>query len=258
MVSDLFGVSGRAMIEALIAGERSPQALAGLARGRMNAKHGRLVEAFTGQFEDHHGFLCQTLLDLIDHLTAQADRLTARITTAIESLPGPDGTPGSGPSLVERLDAVPGIGPTAAQILLAELGPDMRVFPTADHLAAWAKLTPRTVESSRTNVSRPTGKGNPWLKGALGEIALAASHTDSFLGARYKRLVKRRGRHKALVAVARSILIIVWHLANDPDALYNDLGIDYHQRLIDPARRTRDLVRQLKALGHDVTLAPTA
>ncbi|MEU5002042.1 IS110 family transposase [Streptomyces sp. NPDC021622] len=258
VVTDLFGVSGRSMLEALIAGERNPRTLAGLARGRMNAKHARLVEAFTGQFEDHHGFLCRTLLETIDHLTAQTDRLAKRITDAIAELPGPDGEPGPGPSLVERLDAIPGIGPTAAQILLAELGPDMRVFPTADHLASWAKLTPRTVQSGGTSISRPTGKGNPWLKGALGEIALAASHSDSFLGARYKRLVKRRGRPKALVAIARSILVVVWHLANDPDAVYNDLGVDYHQRLIDPARRTRDLVRQLKALGHDVTLAPAA
>ncbi|KOU54031.1 IS110 family transposase [Streptomyces sp. WM6378] len=258
VVTDIFGVSGRAMLEALIAGERNPRTLAELSRGRMNAKRPRLIEAFTGGFEDHHGFLCRTLLDTVDHLTAQVDRLTERITAAIEGLPGPDGEPGLGPSLVQRLDAIPGIGPTAAQILLAELGPDMRVFPTADHLAAWAKLTPRTVQSGASNASRPTGKGNPWLKGALGEIALAASHSDSFLGARYKRLVKRRGKPKALVAVARSILVIVWHLTNDPDAVYTDLGADYHQRLIDPARRTRDLVRQLKALGHDVTLAPTA
>ncbi|MGW4983126.1 transposase [Streptomyces mirabilis] len=172
--------------------------------------------------------------------------------------PGPEEHTRPGPSLVERLDAIPGVGPTTAHILLAELGPDMAVFPTADHLASWAKLTPRTTQSGTKRGSSPTGRGNPWLKSALGEAASAAARTDTYLGARYRRIVKRRGRKKAPVAVARSILIIAWHLINDPDTTFHDLGSDYHQRLIDPKRRTRDLVRQLNALGHDVTLAPAS
>jgi transposase len=259
VITDIFGVSGRAMLAALIAGERSPRALADLARGNLVRKKTALVEALTGQFDDHHGFLCQTLLDSIDHLTAQIDRLTARITSAIGDLPGPaDSACQPGALLVARLDAIPGVGPGTAQVLLAELGCDMSVFPTADHLAAWAKLAPRTIQSGGKNTAGPTGKGNPWLKGALGEAALSASRSNTFLGARYKRIVKRRGRRRALVAVARSILVIVWHLINDPDTDFHELGSDYHQRLVDPGRRTRDLVRQLKALGHDVTLTPAA
>ncbi|MFE0063272.1 IS110 family transposase [Streptomyces sp. NPDC059003] len=259
VISDVFGVSGRAMLAAPIAGERSPRALADLARGTMVAKKAALTEALTGQFDTHHGFLCQTLLDSIDHLTAQIGKLTAQITAVVGELPGPeDDTSRPGPSLVTRLTAIPGVGPGTAQVLLAEVGPDMRVSPTADHLAAWARLTPRTVQSGPKNSAGPTGRGNPWLKGALGEAALAASRSDTFLGARYKRIVKRRGRRRALVAVARSILVIVWHLINDPDVEYSELDSDYHRRLIDPSRRTRDLVRQLKALGHDVTLAPAS
>ena len=156
----------------------------------------------------------------------------------------------------ERLDEIPGIGPSTAQVILAEIGLDMSVFPTAGHLVSWAKLSPRTLQSGNKNTSGPTGKGNPWLRGALGEAAISAARTDTFLGARYRRIVKRRGHMKALVAVARSILVSVWHLMNDPTARYRDLGADFHTRNLDPGRKSRDLVRQLKALGHDVTLTP--
>ena len=132
----------------------------------------------------------------------------------------------------------------------------MSVFPTPHHLVSWAKLSPRTIQSGGKSGSGPTGKGNPWLKGALGEAATAAAKTDTFLGARYRRLVKRMPHKKALVAVARSMLVIVWHLINDPEAVYQDIGSDWHQRQTDPVRKTRDLVRQLERLGHQVTLAP--
>jgi transposase len=160
--------------------------------------------------------------------------------------------------LAERLDEVPGIGLATAQVVIAELGTDMSVFPTADHLASWAKLCPRTIQSGNKNTGGKTGKGNPWLKRALGEAAMSAAKTDSFLGARYRRLVKRKGHGKALVAVARSILVIIWHLINDPTARYRDLGPDHHQRLTDPATKTRALVRQLESLGHQVALTPTS
>lgn len=250
VATDIFGVSGRAMMEAMIGGERDPRVLAQMAKGKMTAKKDALTQALTGQFEEHHAFLCRTLLDTIDHLTAQIDRLSARITNAIRDLPGPDcpdaGDDGDssrpGPGLVKRLDDIPGVGPATAQILLAELGPDMRVFPTPDHLASWARLCPRTVQSGAKQSFGRTGKGNPWLKGALGEAAMAASRTDTFLGARYRRIVKRRGHKKALVAVARSNHFIIWHLINNPETEYQELNSDHHQRLIDPARRTRDLV----------------
>ncbi|MGW0886212.1 transposase [Streptomyces sp. NPDC002671] len=129
---------------------------------------------------------------------------------------------------------------------------------TPEHLVYWAKLCPRTIQSGAKNTAGPAGQGNPWLKGALGEAANAAARTDTFLGARYRRIVKRRGHAKALVAVARSILVITWHLINEPDASYQELGSDWHQRHLNPARKTRNLVRQLQALGHQVTLEPAA
>nr|WP_040876372.1 IS110 family transposase [Embleya scabrispora] len=138
------------------------------------------------------------------------------------------------------------------------MGADTTRFPTPEHLVSWAKLCPRTIQSGAKNTAGPAGQGNPRLKGALGEAANAAARTDTFLGARYRRIVERRGHVKALVAVVRSILDIAWHLINDPGASHRELGSDRHQRHLNPARKTRDLVRRLQALGHRVTLEPTA
>ncbi len=154
--------------------------------------------------------------------------------------------------------SIPGIGPRAAQIILAEIGLDMEQFPTAGHLVSWAKLCPRTIQSGPVQRGGKTGKGNPYFKGALGEAAAAAAKTDTFLGERYRRIVKRRGKLKALVAVARSILVVVWHLLNDPDARFNDLGPDYHARHVDTERKLRNHLAQLTAMGYRVTLAPAA
>ena len=271
VISDIYGVSGRAMLEALIAGERSPKALAELAHGTIKASPSTLAEALTGQFEEHHAFMLRILLDTIDYLSVQIDKLTARITGKFAELSDlsadtedhhSDDEPGQGLLMplsdTERLDEIPGVGPATAQVILAEIGLDMSVFPTAGHLVSWAKLSPRTIQSGGKNTSGLTGKGNPWLRGALGEAAISAARTDTFLGARYRRIVKRRGHLKALVAVARSILVSVWHLLNNPHTRYRELGADFHTRNLDPQRKTRDLVRQLKALGHDVALTPAA
>jgi transposase len=260
VATDIFGVSGRAMLDAMIAGERDPRVLAEMARARMRNKKDALIEALTGNFTDHHARLIALLLKTIDHLTEQIEELSHQIEQAISELPPPDGGGGGGGGmgLIERLDEIPGIGPATAQVIIAELGIDMSVFPTADHLASWAKLCPRTIQSGAKSTGGKTGKGNPWLKRALGEAAMSAAKTDSFLGARYRRLVKRKGHGKALVAVARSMLVIIWHLINDPTARYQDLGSDHHQRLTDPAAKTRALVRQLESLGHQVALTPTA
>jgi transposase len=134
----------------------------------------------------------------------------------------------------------------------------MTRFPTPGHLVSWAKLCPRTLQSGAKNRPGKTGKGNPYLKGILGEIATAAAKTETFLGERYRRIVKRRGKLKALVAVARTILVIIWHLLADPAARYHDLGAGYHASRIDTERKTRNHVRQLEALGYTVTLAPAA
>ena len=272
VASSLDTVSVRDMLTALIAGERDPRVLANLARARMRAKHDALVEALDGRFDDHHGELARMLLDQIDHLDAQVRRLTARIGELIAAIPAAqgvnaDGTTGPAAGLGEdapvlpaviRLDEVTGIGRDAAQVIIAEVGLDITVFPTAGRLVSWAKLTPRTIQSGARHRSGPTGKGNPYLKGVLGEAAAAAARTDTFLGERYRRIVKRRGKLKALVAVARSILVIVWHLLADPTARYQDLGSGYYASRIDKDRKTRSHIRQLEALGYTVTLAPAA
>jgi transposase len=272
VASSLDAVSVRDMVEALIAGERDPRVLAGLARGKMKAKHHALVEALTGRFDDHHAELARMLLDQIDSLTGQIDRLTARIEQVIAAIPAaqgvdPDGTTGPGAGLaegapvlpaVDRLDEITGIGRNAAQVIIAEIGLDMARFPTPGHLVSWAKLTPRTIQSGAKNRSGRTGKGNPYLKGVLGEAAASAARTDTFLGERYRRIVKRRGKLKALVAVARSILVTVWHLLAEPDARYRDLGSGYYASRVDKDRKTRNHIRQLQALGYTVTLNPAA
>ena len=155
---------------------------------------------------------------------------------------------------MQRLDEITGIGVHTAQLLIAEIGLDMRQFPTPGHLASWTKISPRTIQSGTRTRPGKTGKGNRYLNGALGEAAAAAAKTDTFLGQRYRRLVKRRGKLKALVAVARSILVIVWHLLADPAARYRDLGRDFYATHINKNRRRRHLIRQLEALGYTVTL----
>ena len=272
VASSLDTKSVRDMIEALIAGERDPGVLAGLARGKMKAKRAALAEALTGRFDDHHGELARMLLDQIDALTAQIGRLTSRIEELIAAIPvarGVDAGGATGPgagegqdaavrSAIARLDEIPGVSRHTAQVILAEVGLDMSRFPTAGHLASWAKLSPRTIQSGPKSKSGRTGQGNPYLKGALGEAAAAAARTSTFLGERYRRIVKRRGKLRALVAVARSILVIAWHLLADPAARFCELGAGYYTSRIDTGRKTRNHVRQLEALGFTVTLAPAA
>lgn len=270
VASKLDTLSTRDMIEALIRGERDPQVLAELARGRMRGKRAALVEALTGRFDDHHAELARMLLDQIDALDRQVDTLTTRIEAVIAAIPAAgvatsddddlpsQATTGGELTAIERLDEIPGISRLGAQIILAEVGLDMSRFPTANHLASWAKLTPRTIQSGAKHRAGKTGKGNPYLKGLLGEAAAAAAKTNTFLGERYRRIVKRRGKLKALVAVARSILIIIWHLLADPTKRFTDLGPDHYITRIDKGRKIRNLVRQLEALGQSVTLQPAA
>jgi transposase len=265
-------MSVRDMIEALIAGQRDPQVLAGLARGRMKAKHAALIEALTGRFDNHHGELASILLAQIDGLTAQVDVLTTRIGELIPAIPAAqgvdsDGTTGPqagrGPDApvlpaIERLAEIPGISVNAAQVIIAEIGLDMTRFPTAGHLVSWAKLSPRTIQSgARTRPGR-TAKGNPYLKGVLGDAAAAAGKTSTFLGERYRRLARRRGKLKALVAIARTILVIIWHLLADRTARHDDLGDNYYATTITTDRKLRSHIRQIQALGYDVAVTPAA
>jgi transposase len=282
VLTDLLGVSGRAMIEALIAGQRSPKVLAELARGRARTRRADLERALHGRFTDHHARLARLLLGQLDELTARINQVTLLLDTAINALPTPatttdagptdradgdhgDGDHGDGPTTqagynraVARLCAVPGAGPDSVRAVLGEIGLDMSVFGTPQRLCSWAKVAPRTVQSGRKTGRGRTGKGNPYLKSAIAQIAIGAAKTDTFLGERYRRLIKRMPKAKALVALQRSILVILFHLLNDPTAEFTDLGSDFYQRRIDRARRTTHLLRQLHALGYDVQLTEAA
>src|SRR5215813_9448893 len=234
VAADIFGVSGRAMMEALIAGERDPQALAALAKGRMRVKRA----ALTGRSDEHHAELLRILLDQVDALTEKIEVLSDRIEKVIEAIPAAQPPPVAPPGphaasddraplpAVERLDEITGIGRSGAQTIIAEVGLNMAQFATDGHLVSWARLSPRTIQSGAKSRSARRGRGNPYLKGVLGEAAAAAARTDTFLGERYRRLVKRVGKLKALVAVARSILVIIWHLLADPAARFCELGSD--------------------------------
>jgi len=249
VASDIFGVSGREMMAALIAGQSNPKALAQLARGRMRAKVGALEEAFTGYFTDHHRFLLTKMLGRVDALSADI----AEFDAVIEEMVAPFA------HAVVRIDEIPGLGAIAASVVVAEIGLDMTRFPTAGHLASWAKFAPGVKESAGKKKGRgSTGHGNRYLARVLGEAAVSAGRTDTFLGERYRRIARRRGKKKAIVAVGRSILVIIWRLLADPEARFQDLGSDFYDKRIDPERRKRAHVHQLEALGFKVTIEPAA
>jgi transposase len=208
-----------------------------------------LEEAFVGRFTDHHAFLLRTMLARIDETSADI----AAVETRIEELVAPFA------QAVERLDEITGVGRTAAHTMIAEIGLDMTRFPTAAHLCSWARFAPGIKESAGKSKGRgSTGHGNPYLARVLGEAAVGASRTDTFLGERYRRIARRRGKKKAIVAVGRSILVIVWHLLSDPDTRYHDLGSDFYDNRLGPERKKRAHIRQLEALGFKVTLEPAA
>jgi transposase len=187
------------------------------------------------------------MLERIDDLTGKIEQLTAKIQEQVAPFA----------TQVAQLDEVTGIGPTGAQELIAELGVDMATFPTAAHLVSWAKFAPQANASAGKAKGAATGKGNPWLAGTLGEIVVAASRTNTFLAERYRRIARRRGKKRALVAVGNSVLTIVWHLLSDPDAHYQDLGFDFYESRSNRHRHERNLIRQLEqATGKKVTLTP--
>ena len=249
VASDIFGVSGRKMMAALIAGQRDPQVLADMARASMRSKTDQLVEAFIGRFDNHHAFLLTAMLTHIDALSADIDTMQERADEQLAPFAG----------AVAALDRIPGIGPTAAAIIIAEIGLDMTRFPTPAHLSSWAKFAPGVTESAgRKKGNGATGHGNRYLARVLGEAAVAAGRTDTFLGERYRRIARRRGKKRSVVAVGRSILIIAWHLLSDDTAQFHDLGPDYYDSHVNLNRKMRNHVRELQALGYKVTLEPAA
>jgi transposase len=243
VASDITGLSGRAMLEALIAGDTNPAAMADLARRRLREKIPALTEALTGRFSAHHAFLTRMHLDLIDQHSAVIDQLTERIEVVIEPFR----------HFRDLICTIPGIGGNTADIIVAETGADMTRFPSAEHLASWAGTTPGNNESAGKVKSSRTRPGNPYLQGALGIAAISVSRTrNTYLAAKYRRIATRRGPLKANVAVQRAILIAIWHMATT-DTPYNDPGGDYFTRL-NPAKARTKAIRQLEAMGYNVTL----
>ncbi|MGW2524549.1 IS110 family transposase, partial [Streptomyces sp. NPDC001617] len=216
-VANILGVSGRAMLEALIAGERDPRVLADLAKGSMRRKTDALIEALTGHFTAHHAFLARAMLDRIDACTTMEKRLDERIDAQIAPFR----------RRIELLVTIPGVSTRAAEVILAEIGDDIARFPTAADLASWAGVCPGNNESGGRRGPGKTRHGDPWLKAALGQASISASRTkDTYLAARYRRLIARRGKKRALVALEHSILVSVWHMFTR-DTAYADLGGQY-------------------------------
>jgi transposase len=243
VASDIVGVSGRAMLEALIAGQRDPVVLADLARRRMRSKIPALTEALTGRFTEHHAFLTRVHLDLIDRHTAAIEDITARIEVVIEPFQ----------PFRDLICTIPGISTLTADVVIAETGADMSRFPTAGHLASWAGTCPGSNESAGRVKSTRTRPGNPYLQGALGSAALACARNPStYLGARYRRIASRRGPMRANVATQHAMLIAIWHLGRD-GTLYDDPGRDFFTRL-HPERTKNRAIHQLEAMGYQVTL----
>ena len=268
VASKLTTLSAQDMIKAMIAGQRDPEVLAALARRTMKAKHDALVEALDGMFDDHHGELAALLLDQIAALDAKIAQLGARAAELASAMPGAwgidaDGTTapgaGTGPgapvlNAVARLAEIPGLSPGLAQTIIAETGLDMSRFPTAAHLVSWAGLCPSARQSGPRSRAGKKGQGDTWLRGALGQAAVNAARTATFLGERYSRIARRRGKAKAQVAIARSILVIIWHLLADPAARFTDLGPSYYQARTDTDRKLRNHIRQIQALGFTIAL----
>ena len=243
VASDILGVSGRLMLEALIAGDRDPAVLADLAKRRLRSKIPQLTEALRGRFTEHHAFLARVHLDLIDRHTDALDQLTARIEVMMEPFQG----------FRDLICTIPGIGVATADVIVAETGADMSRFPTAKHLASWAGTTPGNNESAGKVKSSRTRPGNPYLQGALGAAAMACSQNPStYLGARYRRIASRRGPMKANVAIQHSMLIAIWHMGTT-GTLYEDPGAEFFTRL-HPERAKKRAIGQLEAMGYQVTL----
>jgi len=243
VASDILGVSGRAMLDALVAGTTDPEILADLARGKLRKKIPALKEALEGRFEPLHALLIGSILAHLDFLDEQVQRLSEAVEEQLVPFEG----------AVRLLCSIPGVKQRTAQNILAEIGTDMSVFPTAGHLASWAGVCPGNDQSAGKRRSGRTRKGSKWLDLALKEAAMSAANTnDSYLQAQYRRLKPRAGHGRALGAVKHSMLCAIWHMLQTGE-LYSDLGGDYFRKR-NPERQTRRLVAQLEALGHSVTL----
>jgi transposase len=248
VASDVLGVSGRAMLAALVAGERDPDVLANLAKGVLRKKIPELRQALHGRFKDHHALMLRLVLDHTAYLEAAIADLDTQVDRVM--IPFAEAR--------DHLDTITGVGKRAAECIIAEIGADMAMFPTAGHLASWAGMAPGNNITGGKRRSGTTTKGNVWLTDILTQCAWAAARSrDTYLASQFWRLSKRLGKKRAAMAVGHSILVIAWHLlSNDCD--YNDLGGDYFTRRGDTARHQDRLVQQLQDLGYQVTLRKVA
>ncbi len=249
VASDVMGVSGRAMLEAIIQGEASPEEMASLAKGRLREKRTELARALEGRVKPHHRFILTELLCQIDSLDETIGHFDAEIETYCRPFE----------ESVVLLDTIPGVSRTTAEVIVSEIGTDMSRFPTADHLAAWAGVAPGNNESGGKRRSGRTRKGNKPLGAALNQAAHGAARTkDTYLSAQYRRLTTRRGKKKAIMAVAHSILVIAYHVIKDKEP-YRDLGSDYFDKRRPEVTANR-LLKRLEKLGYEVSVqsAPLA
>jgi transposase len=245
IATDLLGVSGRAMLEALIAARQTPAEMAQLARGRLRSRLPALQQALEGRVTDHHRFLLRQMLTQVDFLDQAIGQVQMQIERQLEPYH----------EAMELLQTIPGISATSAAAIIAEIGVDMTRFPSAKHLASWAGLCPGNKQSGGRRLQAGTNPGNRWLRGVFGEVAWVVSHTkDNYLVAQFRRIARRRGKYKAVIALAHTILVIIYHLLQDRRP-YSDLGSDYFDRL-QTVRVERYHVRRLEQLGYSVTLTP--
>jgi len=247
VASELTGVSSRAMLEALVEGERDPAVLADMAKRRLRSKIPELTEALHGRFGEHHAFLVRLHLDLIDQHTLAIEQLTARIEEAMAPFRGAR----------DLIVTIPGISTGVADVVIAETGGDMSRFATAGHLASWAGTCPGSNESAGRVKSTNTRPGNPYLKGALGTAAMSAARSkNTYFSAKYRRIASRRGPLKAVVALEHAMLVAIWHMLTD-GTLYSDPGDDFFTRR-NPDRSRMRAVEQLQRMGYRVTLEPVS
>jgi transposase len=256
VASDVLGVSGRAMLGALVAGERDPEVLAELAKGRLRKKIPELRQALRGRFRDHHALLIGLCLDHTTHLEAAASKLDDQIDAVFATNTSEAGVPFA--QARDRLDTITGVGKRAAETIIAEIGVDMSRFPTAAHLASWAGMAPGNNITGGKRGSGKTTKGDVWLRDILCQCAWATARTrDTYLAAQFWRLARRIGKKKAAIAVGHSILVICWHLLTE-NCDYDDLGGDYFTRRTNPDRQRDRAIQQLHDLGYRVTLNKAA